>query len=42
MPIDMEEINVESRMSGAAIIDDLLNRIGERLSKSCDLRQTDT
>ena len=32
MPMEMEAINVERRMSGSAIIDDLLDRIEERLA----------
>jgi hypothetical protein len=37
----MEIVNVPRAISGGAIIDDLLNRIGERLSRDCSLRETD-
>lgn len=38
----MEPVAVPGRISGAAIIDDLCNRIAEKLSRGCDLRQTDS
>jgi hypothetical protein len=40
--ISMEEVAVEGRISGQDVIDDLCDRIAERLSKSCDLRVTDS
>lgn len=40
--IAMEPINVESRLSGSAIIDDLCNRIAERLACNGDLREVDS
>jgi hypothetical protein len=38
---NMELVGVPGAISGTAIIDDLLNRIGERLSRDCALRETD-
>jgi hypothetical protein len=38
---NMEAINVPRMISGAAIIDDLLDRIEQRLAKDCGLRATD-
>lgn len=37
----MEMISVPGQISGSAIISDMLNRIREKLERSCDLRQTD-
>jgi hypothetical protein len=38
---DFEPISVPGAISGSAIIDDLLNRISEKLSRDCALRETD-
>lgn len=40
--VSMEAIRVEGHISGAAAIDDLLNRFGERQLKSCDFREIDS
>ena len=37
----MEVVAVPGQISGSAIIDDLRRRIGEQLSRSCDLRSSD-
>jgi hypothetical protein len=37
-----EAISVPGRINGHQIIDDLLRRIGERLSRNCDLRESDS
>jgi hypothetical protein len=42
MPEILEPLDTaETGMSGVEVIDDLLNRLGEALSQSCDLRGTD-
>lgn len=38
----MDVVDVEGRISGSEVIADLCDRVAERLSKSCDLRQTDS
>jgi hypothetical protein len=38
----MEPISVPGRISGHEVIADLLDRVAERLSTSCDLRQSDS
>jgi len=38
----MEPVSAPGRINGAEVINDLLDRIGEQLSKSCDLRGTDS
>jgi len=38
----MEPIIVEGRINGQQVIADLLDRIGERLSRDCSLRQIDS
>jgi hypothetical protein len=37
----MEQVEVAGSISGADVISDLLDRIGDKLSKSCDLRPVD-
>src|SRR5262249_21165223 len=37
----MEPVQVQGTITGTGIIDDLLFRLGEKLSRSCDLRATD-
>jgi hypothetical protein len=38
----LEAVAIPGRISGAEVICDLLDRIGERLSRSCDLRPSDS
>ena len=37
-----EAVAVPGRISGSEIVYDLCDRIAEKLSKSCDLRQSDS
>jgi hypothetical protein len=37
----MEPITIPGRISGTGVIDDLCNRIAEKLARSCDLRAID-
>jgi hypothetical protein len=41
-PMSIEAVAVESRISGVEVINDLCDRIAERLTKSCDLREVDS